>query len=57
MPEQSSTINFFLDEEHLALRHQVRSWVEKSQLSAEKKEIDAETEARRLIDSLAQAAL
>ncbi|MEK7228497.1 MAG: acyl-CoA dehydrogenase family protein [Candidatus Binatota bacterium] len=47
-------MNLFFDEEHLLLRRQVRSWVERNLLSGTRKETDMDTEARQLVSHLGQ---
>lgn len=45
-------MDLFFDQEHLALRRQVRSWVEKNLISAEEKEAGIEEQARQLVTRL-----
>ncbi|MBI2350867.1 MAG: acyl-CoA dehydrogenase family protein, partial [Deltaproteobacteria bacterium] len=45
---------FFFNQEHLLLRRQVRSWVERNLLSGTRKETDMDTEARQLVSHLGQ---
>ncbi|TAK06348.1 acyl-CoA dehydrogenase [bacterium] len=48
-------MNLFFDEEHLLLRSQARSWVEKNLLSGSEKEADIDKLARELVSHLGQA--
>ena len=45
-------MDIFFDQEHLALRGKVRSWVEKNLISAGEKEADIEGQARQLVHLL-----
>lgn len=45
-------MDIFFDQEHLALRRRVRSWVEKNLISADEKEADIEEQARQLVTRL-----
>ncbi|MBI1993841.1 MAG: acyl-CoA dehydrogenase family protein [Deltaproteobacteria bacterium] len=45
-------MDIFFDQEHLALRAKVRSWVEKNLISAGEKEADIEEQARQLVHLL-----
>jgi acyl-CoA dehydrogenase len=47
-------MDFFFNQEHLLLRRQVRSWVERNLLSGTRKETDMDTEARQLVSHLGQ---
>lgn len=47
-------MDLFFDREHLLLRRQVRSWVEKNLLPASEKEADIEQQARKLVHYLGQ---
>ncbi|MEK7782784.1 MAG: acyl-CoA dehydrogenase family protein, partial [Candidatus Binatota bacterium] len=47
-------MDLFFDREHLLLRRQVRSWVEKNLLPAGEKEADIEQQARKLVHYLGQ---
>lgn len=47
-------MDLFFDREHLLLRRQVRSWVEKNLLPAGEKEADIEQQARQLVHYLGQ---
>ena len=47
-------MDLFFDREHLLLRRQVRSWVEKNLLPASEKEADIEQQARKLVRDLGQ---
>src|SRR3990167_9418557 len=45
-------MDIFFDQEHLALRGKVRSWLEKNLISAGEKEADIEGQARQLVHLL-----
>ena len=47
-------MDFFFNQEHLLLRRQVRSWVERNLLSGTRKETDMDTEARQLVSHLGE---
>lgn len=47
-------MDLFFNQEHLLLRHQLRSWVEKHLISGARKEADVEQQARRLVSRLGQ---
>jgi acyl-CoA dehydrogenase len=47
-------MEFFLDQEQMALRAQVRAWTEENLISATHVESDVETEARRLVKRLGE---
>jgi PIN domain nuclease of toxin-antitoxin system len=47
-------MDIFFDQDHLTLRSQVRSWVEKNLTSASVKEADIEWEAQKLVTQLSK---
>jgi alkylation response protein AidB-like acyl-CoA dehydrogenase len=47
-------MDIFFDQDHLTLRSQVRSWVEKNLISARVNETDIEREAQKLVTQLSK---